>query len=165
MEYIDLLILFKNTRKESVSLNEYGKDEVLFNLLRILLITSERIKRTRINNSIKDIGDLTLLEDFKKHLEIHYSNSRSVQYYSDILNITPKKLNRVTFSYWGKSSKQVIEERVLLETKRLLIHTNQSVKEIGMLLGFNDPTNFNKFFKKSTNMTPVYFRLSYKKLI
>lgn len=163
MEYLDLLVLFNNTRKELILSTGYGREEVLFNLLKVLLITSERIKRAKIKESkSSNSNDLNLLDEFRSILDEKFYNERSVKYYSDILNVTPKKLNRVISNYWGKSSKQVIEERVLLETKRLLLHTNQSVKEIGIALGFTDPTNFNKFFKKSTNMTPVNYRTEFR---
>jgi AraC-like DNA-binding protein len=163
MEYLDLLLLFNNTKKELGFSNGFGREEVLFNLLKVLLITSERIKRARIKESKnKNSCDLNLLDEFRNILDKNFYTERSVKYYSDTLNITPKKLNRITSNYWGKSSKQVIEERVLLETKRLLLHTSQSVKEIGIALGFTDPTNFNKFFKKSTNMTPVNYRTEFR---
>lgn len=162
LEYLDLLLLFNNTKKELGLSTGFGREEVLFNLLKVLLITSERIKRARIKEGKNgNFGDLNLLDEFRNILDKNFNIERSVKYYAGILNITPKKLNRITSNYWGKSSKQIIEERVLLETKRLLLHTCQSVKEIGIAMGFTDPTNFNKFFKKSTNMTPVNYRIEF----
>jgi AraC family transcriptional regulator, transcriptional activator of pobA len=61
----------------------------------------------------------------------------------------------------GKSPKVIISERVLLEIKRLLVHTNQSIKEIGFDLGFNEPTNFIKYFRQQTGQTPSEFRDSH----
>jgi len=46
----------------------------------------------------------------------------------------------------------------MLEAKRLLAHTNESVKEIGYNLGFDEPTNFIKYFRKHSNSTPIEFR-------
>jgi len=49
----------------------------------------------------------------------------------------------------------------LLEAKRLLVHTNLSIKEIGGELGFEDPAYFVRYFKKNTETTPVEFREKY----
>jgi transcriptional regulator, araC family len=55
----------------------------------------------------------------------------------------------------------VITDRLLLEAKRLLIHTPQSVKQIALQLGFEEATHFNKFFKKQQHITPKVFRENY----
>jgi len=128
-----------------------------------LLLKSERIKREKIKNIANNSGDLHYLNQFKNKLEENFSCSRSVQYYAEQLNITSKKLNQITNDFWGRPTKQIIEERVLLETKRLLVHTDMTVKEIGTSLGFNDPTNFNKFFKRYIKSTPTEYRLSSNK--
>ena len=49
-------------------------------------------------------------------------------------------------------------DRILLEAKRLLVHTNLSIKEIGQELGFEDPAYFVRYFKKNSETTPVEFR-------
>ena len=46
----------------------------------------------------------------------------------------------------------------MLEAKRILAHTTESVKEIGYDLGFDEPTNFIKYFKKHSKFTPTEFR-------
>ena len=164
-EYSELLILLKRMESEYNTEDDFAKDEILMNLLRIFLLKSERIKRNKIPESTMEMESLRYLVKFMKLLEENYDNSRSVTFYADSLNITCKKLNQITSSYWGKSAKQVIEERVLLETKRLLIHTCRSIKEIGSSLGFDDPTNFNKFFKKYVKVTPATFRISKKEYL
>ncbi|MNL40944.1 DNA-binding transcriptional regulator AraC [compost metagenome] len=52
----------------------------------------------------------------------------------------------------------MIDQRVMLEAKRLLVHTHESIKEIGFALGFEEPTNFVKYFRKHSGLTPVAFR-------
>ncbi len=58
----------------------------------------------------------------------------------------------------GRSPKEIIDERVMLDGKRLLIYTRLSVKEIGYSPRFAEPTNFIKYFLKRTRRTPVEFR-------
>jgi AraC-like DNA-binding protein len=77
------------------------------------------------------------------------------------MNVSEKRLTNATTKTIGKSPKTIIDERVMLEAKRLLIHTNLSMKEIGYDLGFEDPTYFIKYFRKHTNKTPIEFRESY----
>jgi AraC-like DNA-binding protein len=74
------------------------------------------------------------------------------------MNISSKILNVATSQIVGSSPKKMIIERIILEAKRLLFQTNHSTKEISFLLGFEEPTNFNKFFKKHTYITPIKFK-------
>lgn len=159
----EFIILFDKIGYEYKTENDFAKDEILMSFLKTLLLKSERIKREKIKNIANNSGDLHYLNQFKNKLEENFSCSRSVQYYAEQLNITSKKLNQITNDFWGRPTKQIIEERVLLETKRLLVHTDMTVKEIGTSLGFNDPTNFNKFFKRYIKSTPTKYRLSNNK--
>jgi AraC-like DNA-binding protein len=159
-EYLELLVILSKIRSEVSFENAYAKEEIIFSLLKMFLLIAERIKRSYINSCVNYNGELYYLTEFKKQLEEHYASSRSVRYYADLLSITPKKLNKITCKGFGKTAKLVIEERTLLEIKRLLIHSENTIKEIGHTLGFNDPTNFIKFFKKFSKVTPSEFRTS-----
>ena len=89
---------------------------------------------------------------------MNYITQKRVGFYCQELNITPKRLNKATSNIFGKTPKNIIDERVLLESKRLLAHTSESIKEISFSLGFEELTNFIKYFKKHTKKTPVEFR-------
>ena len=62
---------------------------------------------------------------------------------------------------FGKSPKEMIDDRVVLEAKRLLLYSDSSVKEISHELGFDEPTNFIKYFRKHVAQTPNTFRARY----
>jgi AraC-like DNA-binding protein len=162
-EYLELVKMLSKIKAEISLENSFANDEIIFSLLKIFLLIIERIKRTDLNINLHYEGEWFFLTEFKKQLEEHYFCSRSVKYYADLLSITPRKLNKITFDGYGKPAKRVIEERTLLEIKRLLVHTEQTIKEIGNTLGFNDPTNFIKFFKKFIKETPSEFRTFHKK--
>jgi AraC-like DNA-binding protein len=83
---------------------------------------------------------------------------KSVSGYASQMNVSEKRLTAATTKTVGKSPKTIIDERVMLEVKRLLIHTNLSIKEIGYDLGFEDPAYFIKYFRKHTGKTPIEFR-------
>lgn len=157
-EYEELMGLYNKIEEELNADSDFARAEILNSLLKAFLFVAERNKLKR--NLLQKNKDRyrNHLKEFIQKLEENYKQIRVVNYYADLLNITPKKLNSIVFNSFGKTAKKIIEERILLETKRLLTHTDYSVKEIGSNLGFTDPTNFNKFFKKYVGSTPVYFR-------
>ena len=100
-------------------------------------------------------------QQFNRLLEQHFSMQHQVGFYATQLACSEKTLGMLCFAQSGLSAKTVITDRLLLEAKRLLIHTPQSVKQISLQLGFEEATHFNKFFKKRQNTTPKAFRESY----
>ncbi len=91
-------------------------------------------------------------------LETDYKTQKQVSYYAKKMIVTEKRLNQATSKTLGKSPKELINDRVLLEAKRILVNTNKSIKEIAYYLGFEEPTNFIKNFKKNVLITPTEFR-------
>jgi AraC family transcriptional regulator, transcriptional activator of pobA len=155
------LLFFKIENEIKVEVS-FSDNEILNYLIKIFLLECERIKKSKSDGIQSCFGDINYLSLFKQKLEENYEKKRAVNYYAELLCITVKKLNQITYKYAGKSAKQLIEERVLLEIKRQLIYTDHSAKEIGLLMGFNDPTNFCKYFKRYLNITPSDFRDAYK---
>lgn len=134
------------------------QSDILKNLLHNFLLLSERERRKQDFTEIKKGADLDYVMLFKDLLESNYRKLKQVSDYAKIISVTEKRLNQATSKILDKSPKQMIDERVMLEAKRLLAHTNESVKEIGFDLGFDEPTNFIKYFRKHNNSTPVEFR-------
>jgi transcriptional regulator, araC family len=91
-------------------------------------------------------------------LETHFSIQHQLAFYSDALSCHEKTLNQTCRQYAGLTAKQFINQRILLESKRLLAYTKASVKEIAWQLGFEEATHFGKFFKKEMPKTPLAFR-------
>lgn len=105
-----------------------------------------------------DITGNNLIRSFRKAVDTHYKKEHSTTYYANLLHISPDHLNRTFKSKIGKTAKDYIQARIIIEAKRLLYFTNLSNKEIGYELGFNEPANFSAFFKKHTNMSPLNFK-------
>jgi AraC-like DNA-binding protein len=95
---------------------------------------------------------------FKDLLEINFKTQKQVSFYAKELIITEKRLNQATSKVFGKTPKHIIDDRIILEAKRILVHTNESIKEVAYNLGFEEPTNFIKYFKKHSSVTPTEFR-------
>lgn len=150
--------LFQLMEIELENEKDISQPDILKNLLHNFLLLSERERRKQNFTEIKKSADLDYVMLFKDILENQFHNQKLVNNYARQLSVTEKRLNQATSKILDKSPKQMIDERVMLEAKRLLAHTNESVKEIGYNLGFDEPTNFIKYFRKHSNSTPVEFR-------
>lgn len=103
----------------------------------------------------KETADKPIYVRFKKLLNEHYKQYRTVQYYADELAITTKKLNSITKKHCGETAIQAIHNRILIEIKRQLMFSDLSHKEIAFDLGFNSPSALNKFVKSKLKETPT----------
>jgi AraC-like DNA-binding protein len=86
---------------------------------------------------------------------------RTVSFYADQLNVHPNYLNALIKKHTGKTAKESIQNRLVLEIKYLLHSTNLSIKEISNQLGFNDPNYFTSFFTRFENMSPKNYRSAF----
>lgn len=111
------------------------------------------------NTQIIEVGK-TIVKNFKTIVEQNYNRSHQVKFYADSLNVTPNYLNEVIKSSINVSAKDFIQNRLILEAKRMIIFTEKSGKEIGFDLGFDDPSHFSKFFKSNTGQSLQDFKQS-----
>jgi len=155
--------IFESIKDEFAPDPDHFQPGILLNYLHILLQVSERMYRHGGFREIKKSADLDYTLLFRDELESHYKSVRQVSHYAELLNVTEKRLSAATNKVLGKTPKEIIDERVMLEGKRLLAHTWLSVKEIGYSLGFDEPTNFIKYFRKHSGKTPVEFREQFTK--
>ena len=151
----DLFALMNHEFKQE---NDALQSDILRNHLHNLLLLSERIHRKQDFTEISKDANLEYVMRFKELLEKKFRTIKQVSHYTDELIVNPKRLNTATSKVLGKSPKELIDERVMLEAKRLLVYTNESVTEIGFDLGFDEPTNFIKYFRKHSETTPSEFR-------
>jgi AraC-like DNA-binding protein len=129
---------------------------VLAGLLRVLLLRAERMRAGGLE------AVPAALERFFTILERDHAGTRSVAHYARAAGVSPRRLGELLAAQTGKSTKQVIDERVVLEHKRLLAHTELSVKELAARTGFAEPTNLVKFFRHHTGTTPLAFRAEHR---
>lgn len=121
----------------------------LINCNNACLITSDQI--------VDKIAVANLVRDFKIEVNKSFNHEHSTSFYADKLHITPDYLNRVVKAAIGKTAKEYIQSRIIIEAKRLMYFSPLSVKEIGFKLGFDEPGNFSAFFKKCTGQSPSLF--------
>jgi AraC-like DNA-binding protein len=101
---------------------------------------------------------MSSLRRFFTILERDYARTREVAHYARLAGISTRRLGEIVRAELGKSTKQIVDERVILEQKRLLAHTAISVKELADRTGFEEPTNLVKFFRHHVGLTPLEFR-------
>ena len=140
--------------------NNYLKWQKIHSL--IVLVYIEISRDNNPSGNIKNQTYLTKLRQFEDLIEENFRREKFVKEYAFKLNITEKHLNRITKSCIGKTSTQLISERIILEAKRMLIYSKLNVTQIGEELGYFDNSYFVRFFKKNAGVTPFAFLVKYK---
>lgn len=120
-----------------------------------ILLSRVYAPKTVLNTSY---NNTSIVREFEKLVDAYYLTKRFPKDYAPTLGITPNYLNEICVETVGKSAGQIIRERIILEAKRLLVHSKGSISEIAYQLNFEDNAYFSRFFKKSTELTPERFR-------
>jgi AraC-like DNA-binding protein len=149
--------------KDELLRDESGVEEMLRILLKQIIILSTRIWKA--DNPVEDDQagrEADFIRSFSQLVEWHYTKYHTVADYADLLNITPKALNKRITRYSDTTPNELIKNRIILEAKRLLVHTQYSVKEIGYKLGYDDASYFIRLFAAQSGVSPQNFRLQYQ---
>lgn len=93
-----------------------------------------------------------------KLIDANFINRRKTEFYAQKMNVSCKKLNSISMKGTGKSVKQHLQERLILEIKKEIRLREKNLKEISFDLGFREPAYFTRFFKKHTGITPTEFK-------
>ncbi|MFT2110621.1 AraC family transcriptional regulator [Marinomonas sp. 2405UD68-3] len=99
-------------------------------------------------------------ERFIGTLNETFTQTRDAHYYAHLLGITYKTLNKICKLATNRTAKQLIDAHTILEAKRRLSIDNYQIQQLAEYLGFDEPSNFVKYFKKHTLMTPSQFKKS-----
>jgi len=137
--------------------NQYGQKNIVASLLDIYLLRLERKTHTNNEQDHNSKRYDTFIK-FKNLVESDYTATRNVKDYADKLFISTKHLNQVVKDFTLNTAKSFIDDYVILEAKRAIVSTEKSLKEIAFDTGFDEVTNFTKFFKNKMNMTPKAFK-------
>ena len=139
--------------------NEYQLDHPDINILKSYLnAILWKVVRLPLENTNSTTDSNPLILNYRKLLDIYYASSKNMDFYADQLNVSKRVLNNCCKKEIGRSSSSLINERIIVESKRLLKHTSNTISEVAYHLNFNDPSHFVKFFKSKTNLTPGEFR-------
>jgi AraC-like DNA-binding protein len=132
--------------------------EMLRVLLKRLLIKSVRLLKNRIVDPTLEQPKLDIIRQFNLLVEAHFKEKHKVSEYADLLNKSPKTLSNLFSKFNNKTPLQVINDRIILEAKKLLLLSERSSKEIAFGLGFSEASHFSKFFKNHAGVSPIHFK-------
>ncbi|NJX14264.1 helix-turn-helix domain-containing protein [Tamlana crocina] len=155
---------------ELINIDE--KDQALPLLFEALCLEMKRaqVNQEFLESALKAV--LSKLIGYSKHkisinktsvehmfLELLSQNLKNnVTFYAKQLHTTSQNLNAVCQKSFQKSASDVIAEFIIKEVKRQLLYTTKNISDIAFDLGFKDTSNFTKFFKRHTGMTPLNFK-------
>ena len=106
-------------------------------------------------------GTIALATDFRRLVDRHFRDNWPVERYVDSLGTTPHLLAKACHGAFGLSAKEFINERRLLEAKRLLLFTVRSIEDIAYEVGLREAAYFSRFFKIRTGAAPREWRASH----
>ncbi len=127
-------------------------------LLQLFLIHCNNSSTINPRQLDEENAGVCILRDFKHLVEQRYSEWHKVNDYAAEVHLSSKYLSQTVKQFTGKSAKEFIQDRLLLEAKRLLLHTDLTAKEIAYRIGFEEPLHFSSFFKKKAGISPTQFR-------
>ena len=152
-----LLLLIEEMRMWMIEKKTY-RQRALGALLQLFLIHCHNSQDFDRNQLDEKDTQVCLVRDFKLLVDEKYQHWHQVKEYAQETHLTPKHLSETVKKYTGRSAKEFIQDRILLEAKRMLWHTQESIKEIAFSLGFKEPVHFSAFFKRQAGIAPGEFR-------
>ncbi|WP_114791974.1 helix-turn-helix transcriptional regulator [Niabella yanshanensis] len=131
---------------------------ILRSYLQLILALSSKEKQLDIAANRLAYHDKNSLASFQSLLEKNFIASRAVSFYAAHYGLSVDAFSKQVKKRFGKTPSTLIQERLILESKRLIHLTFKSIKEISTELGFADEFYFSRFFKKAVGVSPKTFR-------
>ncbi|GAB4006594.1 AraC family transcriptional regulator [Spirosoma migulaei] len=158
----DPLAILSQTASLCLQLSERKQEKLHYQLLKescnllVALVASQYLAQAKPTHTYTRFDGIT--KAFKSELEREFTTLKSPASYAEQLNLSTPYLNECVKTATGHSVSFHIQQRIVLEAKRLLHHSDKSVKEIAAELGYEDYSYFVRLFRKAAGMTPLAFR-------
>ncbi|MCH2196273.1 helix-turn-helix domain-containing protein [Kordia sp.] len=156
VSYFDLLF------QEFYNADQTHKETIVRGLFTIIVSKIEQLRNQQIEYKTAS-KYLYLFIQFENLIKHHFTTTRNADFYAKSLGITYKHLNHICKEVIQKTAKQCIDDFIILEAKRNLINSGIKSTELTYQLGFTESTNFVKYFKKHTGLTPNQFKKLHSK--
>jgi len=150
--------ILTNSFKEDFSIKDHLQGEMLRSLLKRLLILSTRMIKKELPQPSISNAHMSIIRQYNLLVEKHFREYHHVKDYANLLYKSPKTLSNLFPKYSEKSPIMVINDRIILEARRLLLYSDKSTNEIATELGYKDSGHFSKFFKKHEGVSPSVFK-------
>lgn len=138
-------------------------DDCRFDILRVYLMAVFTELKAFVNYSKPNISNSAYLitEQYKKYLSQYIYEKQKTTDYAEMMAISPNHLNKCVKMTLGKSAHDLLKEMLLLEAKFLLKQSDLNISEIAFKIGRNEISDFGRFFKAQTGMSPSEYRLTH----
>lgn len=153
----ELRSVFLKIETELKNADEYS-DAVVKTYLQLVLALCSREKSRRIADAGQHPAAQGEVTDFQRLLEANFMRERNVAFYAGKFALSPNAFSKKIKHRFGKTPIRLIQERVILEAKKLLHLTHKPVKEIAAELNFEDEFYFSRYFKKGVGVSPQRYR-------
>ena len=147
-EYEELSMLLDKMEKEATEAEATFSDAVLKAYLQLLLALCSREKKKQLEQEQVGFALNKEMTDIQQLLDARFLTERSVAFYASSLALSPGAFTKKTRMLFGKTPTRLIQDRVVLEAKKLLHLTHKPIKEIAAILHFDDEFYFSRYFKK-----------------
>lgn len=154
--------VFAEIESEFIS-QDTAQEEMLRAYLKQLMIKATRLwKQQHLGSVLADeMNDPNTFRKFTRLVDVHYKRKHTVADYADLMLITPKTLAHKFKKMNLPAPNEVIKDRIMLEAKRLLVHSSMSAKEVAYTLGYDDPAYFSRLFLVKTGESPSGFKTKF----
>lgn len=156
----DAIILKYNLIHKEYKNRSQNYEEMIRIFLNAMFIELTRVYPYQDENNLKFGYDLIQLNKYEALVDKYFKHHKPLSCYSKKMNITDRQLSYLCKKSVNKKPSEILTERIILEAKRLIIHSDLSIASISEELNFNDSSYFIRLFKKNTKQTPEQFRHS-----
>lgn len=146
--------------REYENQDHFNKENSLRYLLLYLLTKVESVRRDFVSEQPDNVSlsHYETYQTFISHLEESFQTEHDVNFYAEQLELSARNLSEITKKVVGKTAKQIIVDRLILEAKRFLQFTSHSVQDIAYSLGYESPYYFSQAFKNATDLSPSAYK-------
>lgn len=124
----------------------------------LLALFTELKRFTHAQVKVQENAALRITRQYKDALSQHIYQKQSVTEYADLLAVSPNHLNKCVKSATGLSAQDLLNDMILLEAKVLLRQTDLPISEIAYQMTKQNPSDFSRFFKTKTGLTPKEYK-------
>lgn len=157
-KHVDILTtLFKMLYIEMESRDNLQLEMLQMMLKRLLILCTRIYKDQNLVSNLRT-QSIDTIREYNYLVEQHFKTKHTVKAYADLLFKSPKTLSNLFKKYGDTTPQQFIQNRLLLEARRMLTYTEKPISEIGFELGFSDLQSFSRFFSKQEGHSPQKFR-------
>lgn len=142
--------------KEYAKMNDDSNENLIRSLFHSFILSLNEFYTK--SDQVAETAVFRTYNHFRQLVEANYTKKKSVEEYAQLMHVSKKTINSATRAIVGLSAKQYIIDRIILEIKRYLSQGELLNYEISNLLGFDEPYNMTKFFKRYEGVTPKEFR-------